>query len=237
MVGQGFIPGLYLTRSAPFAERQRALIPRRLGVFGAVGRRFIAGTTNRKKNYQIGYATARSRLGSRCNSHSNPFYACPRACTSAHFGMVGQGFIPDPLRAVCGAVKGFIPDPLRALCGAVKGFIADPLHGVSRSGCQTHIKIVHSCTRQTRARLLRPIHQIALVLHNLDRTQPHSTPLQSVLDALCNQGMASVMPQNHPKKSGIGVRDEVALKPNRWTAEPTPHQLQWTRHLRRTPQW
>ena len=222
MVGQGFIPGLYLTRSAPFAERQRALIPRRLGVFGAVGRRFIAGTTNRKKNYQIGYATARSRLGSRCNSHSNPFYACPRACTSAHFGMVGQGFIPDPLRAVCGAVK---------------GFIADPLHGVSRSGCQTHIKIVHSCTRQTRARLLRPIHQIALVLHNLDRTQPHSTPLQSVLDALCNQGMASVMPQNHPKKSGIGVRDEVALKPNRWTAEPTPHQLQWTRHLRRTPQW
>jgi len=26
-----------------------------------------------------------------------------------HFGMVGQGFIPDPPGALCGAVKGLYP--------------------------------------------------------------------------------------------------------------------------------
>jgi hypothetical protein len=71
-----------------------------------VGRRFIAGTTNTKREIsnrirdrQVAYWTL---MQSALKFHLRGTAQGP---DPPHFGVLGQGFIPDPLRALCGAVK------------------------------------------------------------------------------------------------------------------------------------
>ena len=77
-----------------------------------VGRRFIAGTTNTKREIsnrirdrQVAYWTL---MQSALKFHLRGTAQGP---DPPHFGVLGQGFIPDPLRALCGAAKGLYPRP------------------------------------------------------------------------------------------------------------------------------